>query len=317
MEFQAIMGKNKIDPITVGFAVDENYVRHLSVTMLSILHNKKADVKIQFVVIGDGLSEESKSALKQLIKNNNASLFFPNIEYNFFDKLKHPPILPHVSRATYGRLFLTDIFEGDKLLYLDCDILVRGDISELWDIDIAEYYAGAVLDPAQEDSSRRLGMPPEVPYFNSGVLSLNLKKCRQDNIMKEALKFMAENSDKIIFPDQDGLNVAMCNNWFSLHPRWNVQSYMFNIFYDGKLKKKFRSDIVAAVKNPAIVHFTSEDKPWHYRCENPYVEEYYKYLAQTPWKGNAPEGRSFRGMIRKNRRLLKRRFKSAILGFEF
>jgi lipopolysaccharide biosynthesis glycosyltransferase len=297
MEFQAIMEMNKIDPITVGFAVDENYVRHLSVTMLSILHNKKADAKIQFVVIGDGLSEESMSALKQLIENNNVPLIFPKIEYNLFDKFKLPPILPHLSRATYGRLFLTDIFEGDKLLYLDCDILVKGDISELWDIDIAEYCAGAVPDPAQEDSSRRLGMPPEVPYFNSGVMLLNLKKCRQDNIMRKALNFTFENSDKTIFADQDGLNVAMYNNWFSLHPRWNVQSYMFNIFHNGKLRKKYSPDIIAAVKNPAI------------------VEEYYKYLAQTPWKGNAPEGRSFRGMIRKNRRLLKRRLKSAILGF--
>ena len=309
------MEKNKIDPITVGFAVDENYVRHLGVAMLSILHNKKADAKIQFVVIGDGLSEESMSVLKQLIENNNASLIFHRIEYNLFDKVKHSTILPHLSRATYGRLFFTDIIGGDKLLYLDCDILVRGDISELWDIDMAEYYAGAVFDPAQEDSSRRLGMPPEVPYFNSGVLSLNLKKCRQDNIMRKALKFIVENSDKIIFADQDGLNVAMYNNWFSLHPRWNVQSYMFNIFYNGKLRKKYSPDIIAAVKNPAIVHFTSEVKPWHYRCENPYAEEYYKYLAQTPWKGNAPEGRSFRSMIRKNRRLLKRRLKSAILGF--
>ena len=74
---------------------------------------KKADAKIQFIVIGDGLSEDSMSALKQLIENNNVSLIFPKIDFNFFDELKHPPILPHISRATYGRLLLTDIFEGD------------------------------------------------------------------------------------------------------------------------------------------------------------------------------------------------------------
>ena len=133
--------------------------------------------------------------------------------------------------------------------------------------------------------------------------------------MRNALKFMVENSRKLLFPDQDGLNIAMNNNWFPLHPRWNVQSFMFNIFYNGKLRGKYPSDIIEAVKNPVIVHFTSEDKPWHYRCENPYVEEYYRYLALTPFRGNTPEGRSFRDVIRKNRRMLKRRLKKVILGF--
>ena len=309
------MAKNKIDPITVAFAVDQNYVQHLSVTMLSLLHNKKADVHVHFVVIGDKLSEESISVLKQLTQNHDASILFPEVEFSFFNTLINLKTLPHISRATCGRLALDDIFEGDKLLYLDCDILVRDDISALWDIEIAEYYAGAVWDPAQKDGNRRLGLPPETPYFNSGVLMLNMRQCRQDNVMRKALTFMYENSAKLMFPDQDGLNVAMNNNWFPLHPRWNVQSFMFNIFYNGKLRGKYPSDIIEAVKNPAIVHFTSKDKPWQYHCENPYVEEYYKYLALTPWKGTPPEGRSFRGMIRKNRRLLKRRLKSAILGF--
>ena len=309
------MKKNKIDSITVAFAADENYVQHLSVTMVSILQNIKSDVRIHFVVIGDGLSEESISVLTNLTQNYDASIIYPDIEFNFFDTFMNSKTAPHIKRATCGRLLLADIFEGDKLLYLDCDILVRGDISALWDIDISEYYAGAVLDPAQKDSSRRVGMPPETPYFNSGVLLLNLKKCRQDNVMRNALKFMVENPSKLLFPDQDGLNIAMNNNWFPLHPRWNVQSFMFNIFYNGKLRGKYPSDIIEAVKNPVIVHFTSEDKPWHYRCENPYVEEYYRYLALTPFRGNTPEGRSFRDVIRKNRRMLKRRFKKAILGF--
>ena len=282
------MGKNKIEPIAVGFAVDENYVQHLSVAMLSILNNKKADDHIQFVIIGDELSKESISLLKQLIQNNNATIIFPEIGNYFFDKNSVFEKVPHVSRVGCGRLALDDIFEGDKLLYLDCDILVRDDISALWDIEIAEYYAGAVWDPAQKDGNRRLGLPPEAPYFNSGVLMLNMRQCRQDNVMRKALTFMYENSGKLMFPDQDGLNVAMNNNWFPLHPRWNVQSFMFNIFYNGKLRGKYPSDIIEAVKNPAIVHFTSKDKPWQYHCENPYVEEYYKYLALTPWKVTPP-----------------------------
>ena len=99
-------------------------------------------------------------------------------------------------------------------------------------------------------------MSQEDPYFNAGVLLQNLKKCRQDNVMSNAIKFMVEYPDKILFGEQDGLNFAMSNNFLNMPPRWNVQSFMFNIFYSGDLRRKHSPEIVEAVKNPAIVHFT-------------------------------------------------------------
>ena len=306
------MEKNKVEKIAVAFAADENYIQHLSVAMLSILYNIKADVHIHFVVLGDGLSEESNFGLTQIIQNHDASISFHEVEFNLFDTVMNYNILSYVSRATCGRLFLDDIFEDDKLLYLDCDILVRDDISTLWNIDIEEFYAGCVFDPELQDRKEKLGIAQEASYFNAGVLLLNLNRCRQDNVLRNTLKYMVKNSDKLFFSDQDALNVSMSNNWFPLHPRWNVQSFMFNIFYNGKLRKKYTPEIIEAVKDPAIVHFTTNDKPWYYRCENPYVEEYSKYLDLTPWKNNINSDRTLRAMIRKNRRMFKRRLKSVM-----
>ena len=165
------------------------------------------------------------------------------------------------------------------------------------------------------DHRIKLGMTPGAIYFNAGVLLFNLKKCRKDNVMEKAIKFILENPELVRFLDQDGLNVAMSNNCYFLHPRWNVSSFMFRICYKSSLRNKFPAEIIEAVKDPAIVHFTGDLKPWHYGCEMPYVEEYYKYLALTPWKDYKLTDWSFRGMIRKNRRLFKRRLKSAILGY--
>ena len=118
---------------------------------------------------------------------------------------------------------------ADKVLYLDGDLLVRDDISSLWKTNISEYYSGAVIAPLMNstihgrvDHRIKLGMTPGATYFNAGVLLLNLKKCRKNNVMNKALKFIIENPELISFLEQDGLNVAMSNNCFFLHPRWNV-----------------------------------------------------------------------------------------------
>ena len=78
---------------------------------------------------------------------------------------------------------------------------------------------------------------------------------------------------------------------------------------------KLPPEIIETVKDPAIIHYTDAIKPWHYKFETPYVKEYYKYLALTPWKGYYPPGWTFRGMLKKYRHLFKRRLKSAILGY--
>ena len=310
---------SRAEPLNVAFTTDENYVQHVAVTITSLLSNLSPGVAVCFTVIGDNLSAESVSRLKQIATKSDVSIVFPEVEFKYFDRVKHSYQLSHVSRATCGRLLVPDIIEEDKALYLDSDIIVREDISALWNIDISGHYCGAVSDPLinseYKDHCIKLGMPLEALYFNAGVLLLNNKKCRQDNVMDNALKFMLANPDKLAFCDQDGLNAAMYHNWLPLHPRWNVQNCMFRMLHKGKFGNKFPSEIVETLKNPAIVHYTEDVKPWHYKCELPYVEEYYRYLAMTPWKDYQPKDWTFRGMIRKNRRMFKRRLKSALLGY--
>ena len=307
-------------PISVAFAADENYAQHMAVTMLSLLHARKVAFPVHFTVIGDDLSEKSVSALTEIAQNNNASISFPVVDFDVFGDLN---VNYHFSRAMYGRLLLPDIIDADKVLYLDCDILIRADIFDLWNIDISEYYAGAVIDPCLSGIDKYYIFPsgePVIPlgqtYFNSGVLLLNLKKYREDNLMQIVSRFVYENSESLHFPDQDALNVVMQGKWLPLDPCWNVQSSMFMMCYKEKRGDKFPQDIIEAVKNPAIIHYTDTVKPWHYEYLFPYVEEYYNYLAMTPWYGfkrpNSPNWDSF---LRKHRRKFKRRLKSMFLGY--
>ena len=308
----------KQGPINVVFAADDNYVQHMAVTMLSLLHTKKVAVSVNFTVIGDGLSEKSIAILKEISESNHSFISFPVVDFSSWEDLK---VNYHFSRAMYGRLLIPDIIAAEKIIYLDCDTVIRSDISDLWNTDIDQYYAGAVIDPPLSGLDKYYISPgPPIipwgqPYCNSGVLLLNLTKCRQDNLMAKVFRYVKEHSDRIYFPDQDALNVLMQGKWLHLHPRWNVQSSMFKMCYKRKQRCTVPRDIIEAVKNPAIIHYTEAIKSWHYECLVPYVEEYYKYLAMTPWKDYTPKRPPMEGIMKKHRRKFKRRFKSMFLGY--
>ena len=174
---------NKIEPIQVAFATDENYVQHMCVAMLSLLHNKDPKTPIHIYVLGDNLSDESIATVTQIAENHNTYITFLEVDFARFEGLG---LSRHQSRVTYATLAIPEIIDADKVLYLDCDLLVRCDLSPLWEIDISEYYVGAVMDTffsglnGKQQLDSRLGLPPGSPYFNAGMLLVNLKKWRQD-----------------------------------------------------------------------------------------------------------------------------------------
>ena len=307
------------DPICVALATDENYVQHMCVTLLSLLHNRNTGgPAVHIYVLSDGLSDESIAIIRGIADRHDVLIHFPEID---FEEFSHGVVFNrHHTRTTYGRLALPKIVKADKILYLDCDVIVRDDVSQLWDIDISEYYLGAVVDSflgginGRNLVDSRLGIPAGYSYFNAGVLLMNLKKWRQDEEINDRfIKFSLENTETR-YVDQDVLNAILWGKWYPLHPRWNVQRYTFRLGYERKLRRMVPIEFIDAVKNPAIVHYTSAVKPWHYECRVPYVEEYYKYLAMTPWRDYRPS-KTLSEIVIKNIKMLRRRLTGAVLGY--
>src|SRR5699024_8863395 len=112
----------------------------------------------------------------------------------------------------------------EKVLYIDCDVLVLDDVSKLYDTDIGEKVIGAIIDPGQALVLGRLGVETEDYYFNSGLMLINLANWRKANITEKTLAFLEEEEDKIIYHDQDALNAIVYEKWFPLHPKWNLQT---------------------------------------------------------------------------------------------
>jgi lipopolysaccharide biosynthesis glycosyltransferase len=268
-------------PMCIAAAADNNYAQHLAVTFASVLKNNKGDIP-EFFIIGDELTVENKDRLLETVKPFGATVKFLQADAELY---RHASVSRHITRAAYLKVFIPELLprEVEKVIYLDCDVIVEEDLYALWNTDINGYHLGAALDINLDDRLHLLLDKPGLPHFNSGVMLLNLCKWREDDTFRVVLKFINESSEKLLYHDQDALNAILYNKWLSIDVKWNVQTHMFS----PSVKIKFIDDISLryALKKPHIIHYTGRGKPWHYIAVHPLRKNYYKYLEFTPWRG--------------------------------
>lgn len=192
--------------------------------------------------------------------------------------------------------------ELDRILYLDSDTLVVGDLQPLWETNLDDAYVAAVrnlIEPALSTRHHALGIPPEQIYFNSGVLLMNLAAMRRDHCLDGVLAHAARYHGRSIWPDQDSLNYVLGPKSVMLHPRWNCQN---SFFYWPQAEQAFgKLALEEALTAPAILHFEGppETKPWHWLNQHPYRARYWQHLRQTPFARRIPEGITLKNTLRR------------------
>lgn len=284
-----------IKEIKIISVADDNYTQHLGVMLYSLFKNHLSDEKLDVYIIDGGVSPENKYKLEGIGKEFNTPLKFLKIDKKIYQNFK---ISHHLTHSTYYRISIPELLDPSikRVIYLDCDLIFKEDISKLWEVNISEYFMAAVENP-KFNRYADLQMPINSKYFNSGVMLMNLEKCRQYDISSKVLKFIENNLNKIILWDQDGLNAILCNKWKELPPKWNQQTIMFEI--DINETNFNKEEFMEAIINPSIIHYTTSSKPWHYMNEHPLKNEYYKYLKKTPWRKYSPPDRNFNNMLKK------------------
>ena len=148
----------------------------------------------------------------------------------------------------------------------------------------------AALSPVE--NWRELGLDPAAPYFNSGVMVLNVQRMREERIEIELLDCLKQNERYVWCWDQYALNVVFANHWKPLPLRWNQGAHFFE-FPDEQSSPLNSTEFLQAREHPAIVHFTTEWKPWHYGNRHPLKHLFFEQLDQTAWKGWRPERPGF------------------------
>ena len=266
---------------------DKNFVIPTGVMLYSVCKHNPCDNLNLYVIVDKTVTMKQKKQMEKQVKIfKYANIHFiridvSNIEKYLVVKTACFPI------SIYYRLLLTDLLPQtiDKILYLDADIIVRHNLSDLWETDISNNAIGAVVNQSNgKNSWERLNYPKEKAYFNSGVLLINIHYWREHLVTSSLIDYIKNNPDKLVYPDQDALNYVLQDKKLLLPERYNVQEAFYRLNRE-IVPNENSEEIEKALENPYILHFTYH-KPWFIECEHPLRHVYFDYKKETIWKHN-------------------------------
>lgn len=289
--------------IHIACNIDERFAQHCAVTLVSAFKNNPGQA-ITAHIIARGLTESSRRRLAELATAYGATLRFYEPAPDLLDGFSIRKCGNRISITAYYRCLLPELLPADvdRVLYLDCDILVLQPLDELWQTPLDGVAAGVVEDIANDDAPRyaRLEYPQELGYFNSGVLLLNLVHWRKHHLAEACRDYFHRYPERIVYNDQDLLNCVLCRSKRALPLKWNVQDAFYR--RPAQLTTAWRDKYAEALLHPAILHYSNR-KPWLYDSQHPLRRLYHDYLHLTPWH-DAPAGHSASDAIRRFFRLL-------------
>jgi lipopolysaccharide biosynthesis glycosyltransferase len=198
----------------------------------------------------------------------------------------------YLGRASLYRLLLPEVLRGrQRTIYLDADVVVLESLEALWDVHVGEHVVGAVRDAASPWAAgalgtnwRELGMAPDSPYFNSGVLILPLERWRREELGEAALAVLRR--VRTPWGDQCAMNLVAEGRWLELPRRWNLQTA--DADGRGLAWALWRDSVEDGLANPAVVHFNERDKPWNPGTAHPLAGTWFDALDRTAFAGWRP-----------------------------
>jgi lipopolysaccharide biosynthesis glycosyltransferase len=244
-------------------ACDDRFVPFTAVVARRMIRH--AQEKFPITVISDGVTDENKAL---------AQKFCPEITFIEASQLfEHRPLPARgtFSRAAHLRLFLDEILaDFDRAVYLDSDISLLTDVSPLLALEPKAAPIIAVHDiPLMIEGKYRDRLRISAPYFNSGVMVLDLRAIRAERIFAQALQYALDHPERCEFVDQDPLNAVLDGRWQVLDWRWNALTQVRDLM----------------PKEPFIRHF-ARYKPWARKkvgIEQRFIDEWRSDLADSPW----------------------------------
>lgn len=281
------------DGINLVLSSSDYFIPYATMTIESILKNASKQNKYQITFLYSNISKESKEMLKKIVSEyDNANITFfciDRIIENYDFKANN-----HVSVETFYRLFVQKIFHKfNKILYVDCDMIVKDDVSKLFDIDMKDYCLAAVKDcdwisqyngavkAVKKYADNILKIKDPYEYFQAGILLFNLDKMNEFIDCDEILEFAA--SREFMYVDQDVLNSIFQGHVKFLDFSWNVMSAC-----DGSRTSNIKKYAPVSIakqyfesrKNPKVIHYAGYIKPWNFP-ESDFALDFWTYARNS------------------------------------
>lgn len=254
-----------MDHIPIVFATDNNYIP-LVVALESLMKNVGSNTFYDiYILIDDSFFRKSQEYIGACFDKYQGrfSLKFINIG-NVFDNAQSR--YAEITRPTFYRLALPDLLKEDKCIYLDTDTIIMFDMQELYNISLENCYVagvkhpGFILSSGKYEYCKEICIPDMEQYINAGVLVMNLKKMRKDDVVSKFLELIPKN---LLTQDQDIINLV-CYGKISFLPLkynvmtkcsdWRIKDYQ-NLYSEEELKE--------AWNRPCIIHYADIHKPWN------------------------------------------------------
>lgn len=283
--------KKEVFTVPVIFAADNAYVPILSVALESLAEHASNQNYYHIYILSDKITQEN------IIKLTRQMSYHPHIILKVLpvDTVLEAYKLPtyaHFTRATYARIFISDMFkEYEKAIYLDCDVVVLTDLAELYKIDLDDNLAGMVLaypalapsrfkDGNERYFAQTLGLINPQEYFNAGVVLMNLHQMREENTSMQLVEKITGGRD-YKWLDQDILNQVFSGRVKNLDFEWNV----LNLLKDANLLNDFeesvRNNLIYGFQNPKIMHYNGSKKALSKK--NQQTKHFWDYARKTPF----------------------------------
>lgn len=262
--------------IPVVFATNENYSPYAGVAIQSLIENSDADTNYQVYVFYTKLSPATVYKLESMSTENvhvqgvNVISYIPG-QSSMYQKA-------HYSVEMYYRMLIAEVLPMfDRVVYLDCDIVVLDNVAKLYDItDFKnnELIAAGLdlnLDEKAEKYVASLGTKNPKKYINSGILVLNTKLIREEKTFSEINVFLNKHPS-LLYPDQDAINILCDERIYIFDKYWNYQwAAIFGKYAAGMADLPY-----------SVLHFTTGVKPWN-NPTMPLSDKFWKYARNTPF----------------------------------
>lgn len=282
--------------MNVVYSCSDSFSPITGVAIQSLLHNNTDVEELNVFLIENNISQENKEKFNKLAKMYNRSLYIlPNPDLNQIAGLEIN--IGRWNISTYSRLFVCSLLPDyvDKCITLDADTLVRHSLKELWETDLEDKLVAAVDDCRSDLYKKDLGLTSNSTYTNNGVLLIDVKGWREQNVQRQFVEFIKKYNGDTTYVDQGVLNgvLAKQNLVKVIHTKYNAMSVFFDFNYKDLLKLRkpqhhlSEQEYNETVQDPYVLHFTScfmsGTRPWNEHNDHPYVGDYLKYKSMGPW----------------------------------
>lgn len=248
--------------INVCLATDENYVKYMATVIYSILTSANENDMLHFYILCNNVSAESKQIVNSLKKEKSCEITFIDLDIKEFEDF--PAGGPHISNTTYFRYKIAELLpDVSKIIYLDCDMIVKQSLAELFNTDLTDFYIGGVEDVGYyywKDFNPEF-IYKDGFYINAGMLLINMEQWKKQKLFKKLIDFTVKESNNIRIGDQDVINRVCLNKIKKIDYKWNVQDSFYRLEPEVAYNPN-KNEIIQAAQNPAIIHYTNFRKPW-------------------------------------------------------